>query len=168
MLATWKCIQTGVGGKDEDDHENQEDKIRWRKSENISLTGLNEVEYNSCINDYGGKPEDEIFSLFFSDNMLTLLVDQTNLYASRDRNALHFATDITEMRKFLGLLLISGYHHLPGEDDYWSTADDMAALIFPRTMSRKRIRDIKQYFYIADNQNLAKSKMAKILLLLEN
>ena len=98
---------TGVGGEDEDDHENQEDKICWRKSENISLTELDEVEYNSCIGEYGGKLEDEIFSLFFSDNMLTLLVDQTNLYASRDRNAPSFATDITEMTIFLGLLLIS-------------------------------------------------------------
>ena len=65
--------------------------------------------------------------------MLTLLVDQTNLYASRDRNAPSFSTDITEMRKCWGLLLISGYHHLPGEDNYWSTADDMVAPIFLRT-----------------------------------
>ena len=85
--------------------------------------------------------------------MLTLLVDQTNLYASRDRNTPSFATNITEVRKFWGLLLISGYHHLPGEDDYRSTADDMAALIFFKTMRRKRFRDIKRYFYIADNQN---------------
>ena len=43
----------------------------------------------------------------------------------------------------------------------------MAAPIFPITKSRNRFRDIKRYFHIADNQNLANSKMAKILSLLE-
>ena len=118
--------------------------------EKVSLAELDELEYNYCIDEFGGKSKDEIFSLFFSDDMLTLLVDQTNLYASRDKNALSFVIDKTEMRKFLGLLLISGYHHLPGEDDYWSTADDLSAPIFPRTMTRKRFYDIKRYFHIAD------------------
>ena len=34
-------------------------------------------------------------------------------------------------------------------------------------MSKKRFHDIKRYFHIADNQNLANSKMAKIFPLLE-
>ena len=49
----------------------------------------------------------EIFLLFFSDAMITLLVDQTNLYAIRDKNMANFGVDHAEMRKFLGLLLIS-------------------------------------------------------------
>ena len=51
----------------------------------------------------------EIFLLFFSDAMITLLVDQTNLYATRDKNMANFGVDHAEMRKFLGLLLISEY-----------------------------------------------------------
>ena len=54
--------------------------------------------------------------------MISLLVDQTNLYATRDKNMQTFKTNDAEMRKFLGLLLISGYHNLPSEADYWSTA----------------------------------------------
>ena len=36
-----------------------------------------------------------------------------------------FKTNDAKMRKFLGLLLISGYHNLPAEADYWSTAEDL-------------------------------------------
>ena len=47
--------------------------------------------------------------------MISLLVEQTNLYATRDKNMLTFKTNNAEMRKFLGLLLTSGYYNLPLE-----------------------------------------------------
>ena len=40
--------------------------------------------------------------------MISLQVEQTNLYATRDKNMQTFKTNDAEMRKFLGLLLISG------------------------------------------------------------
>jgi len=69
--------------------------------------------------------------------------------------------------KFLGLLLISGYHNLPSEADYWSTAEDLEAPIFSKIMARDRFRVIKSCLHIADNDNLAQSKVAKVLPLLE-
>ena len=78
-----------------------------------------------------------------------------------------FKTNDAEMRKFLGLLLISGYHNLPSEADYWSTAEDLEAPIFSNIMTRDRFRVIKSSLHIADNHNLAQSKVAKILPLLE-
>ena len=63
--------------------------------------------------------------------MISLLVEQTNLYATRDKNMQTFTTNDAEMRKFLGLLLISGYHNLPSEVDYWSTAEEPTSQ--PRT-----------------------------------
>ena len=109
----------------------------------------------------------EIFLLFFSDAMITLLVDQTNLYATRNKNMANFGVDHAEMRKFLDPLLISGYHSLPSEKDYWSTAEDFEAPIFSKTMSRDRFCSIKACLHIADNHNLAQSKVAKVLPLLD-
>lgn len=71
-----------------------------------------------------------------------------------------------DMTKFLGLLLISGYHSVPSENDYWSTSDDLERPIFAKTMSRERFKTIKRYFHVADKNNLAKTKVAKILPLL--
>ena len=60
----------------------------------------------------------------------------------------------------MGPLLISGYHHLSGEDDDWSMADALAAPVFSSTASRKRFRRIKSC-------KLVSSKMEKELLLFE-
>ena len=109
----------------------------------------------------------KLFLCFFSDSMISLLVEQTNLYATRDKNMQTFKTNDAEMRKFLGLLLISGYHNLPSEADYWSTAEDLEAPIFSSIMARDRFRVIKSCLHIADYHNLAQSKVAKILPLLE-
>ena len=78
-----------------------------------------------------------------------------------------FKTNDAEMRKFLCLLLISGYHNLPSEADYWSTAEDLEAPIFSNFMVKDCFRVIKSCLHIADNHNLAQSKVAKILPLLE-
>ena len=95
--------------------------------------------------------------------MIDLIVEQTILYANRDKNMHNFKTDQNEMKKFLGLIIISGYHSLPSENDLWSTADDMIMPIFSSTMSKDRFRLIKRYLHIADNSSLAQSKVAKIL-----
>ena len=50
------------------------------------------------------------------------------------------------MPKFLGILLISGYHQLPTQNDYWSTAEDIEAPIFGKIMSRERFRIIKDTY----------------------
>ena len=99
--------------------------------------------------------------------MISLPVEQTNLYATRDKNMQTFKTNDAEMRKFLGLLLISGYHNLSSEADYWSTAEDLEAPIFSNIMARNRFRFIKSCLHIADYHNLAQSKVAKILPLLK-
>lgn len=67
-----------------------------------------------------------------------------------------------EIRQFLGLLLISGYHSLPGGNDYWSTAEDLTSPVFAKTMTRDKFRGIKRYLHLADNQKLSNSKVATI------
>ena len=64
--------------------------------------------------------------------------------------------------QFFGLILISGYYTLPGEKEYRSTKPSLSAPIFSQVMSHSRFQEIKQYFYLADNENLTESKTAKI------
>ena len=142
-------------------------RILWRKNDNVTLGNPEKVQKSNEVFIHGGKSMYEIFLLFFSDAMITLLVDQTNLYATRDKNMANFGVDHAEMRKFLSLLLISEYHSLPLEKDYWSTAEDLEAPIFSKTMSRDRFRSIKACLHIADNHNLAQLKVAKVLPLLD-
>ena len=63
----------------------------------------------------------KIWMKIFTPDVIEMLDDQTNLYANRDKNNPRFSVKEHEMRTFLGILLISGYHELPQENHYWST-----------------------------------------------
>ncbi|XP_042228896.1 piggyBac transposable element-derived protein 3-like [Homarus americanus] len=124
------------------------------------------VADTTSSNKYLGKEMFEIFKLFFTDEIISHLTEQTNLYAHRDKNNKDFCVDENDMMKFLGLLLISGYHSVPSENDYWSSSEDLEIPIFAKTMCRERFKSIKRYFHVADNNNLENLKVAKILPLL--
>ena len=66
----------------------------------------------------------ELFSLFFDDRMVDLLVEETIRYANQKLNH-QFSVQKTEMETFLGILLLSGYHILPQEHLYWCTDEDV-------------------------------------------
>ena len=65
------------------------------------------------------------------------------------------------MQKFLGIILLSGYH--TEEQQYWSTQPDLRVEIVAKTMSRNRYLEIKKYMHFADNLKLTPgNKMSKI------
>ena len=125
-----------IHGEESDDDDTQEtsEENRWRRSERLSLSEVEPVVIPDKLMQLAELPMFDIFSLF-SDDLLDLFVEQTNLYATRDKNVHNFKTDRIEMRKFLGMIVVSGYHHLPTENDYWSTADDLSAPLFPSIVS---------------------------------
>ena len=90
--------------------ENEEYR-RWRKTERLPLQA--HCMPQKVGEDNFGKEPYEIFNLFFGPEIIQHITEQTNLYAVRDKNASNFHVTEEEIRKFLGLLLISGYHSLP-------------------------------------------------------
>jgi hypothetical protein len=80
------------------------------------------------------------------------------------RHSPEFVVDSYETLRFLGILILSGYHTLPEEMHYWSNQPDLGVPIVSKAMSSKRFREIKQYLHIADNMNLEEGhKAAKVL-----
>ena len=65
-----------------------------------------------------------IWSEIFPPTLVDHIVEQTNLYAHLECNFPAFATGREDNSFFLGVLLLSGYHHLPEEDHHWSTCTD--------------------------------------------
>ena len=73
------------------------------------------------------------------------------------------AIDGADIAQFLGLLLLSGYHWVPKEDYYWSTAEDLKVDIVPTVMSRNHFQMIKRFFHLNDNTTLKPDdKLGKI------
>ena len=104
-----------------------------------------------------------VLLLVFDDN-IDLLVQSTNLYASRDKIMnTKFKVSKDKINNFTGLLLLSGYNCRSNANDYWSTVPDLSAPFFAETMIRKRFRDSKRYLHVYDNMNLDTEKMAKII-----
>ena len=105
----------------------------------------------------------ELFEVMFDEEMFEHMKEQFELYARRDKNFPDFNTSAAEIRKFVGILLLSGYNCLPRERDYWSTADDLGCSIVTKTMSKNRFQELKKFCHLADNRNLSQSKVAKLL-----
>lgn len=105
----------------------------------------------------------ELWKQIFDERMMDLIFQQTLLYATRDKNEKDFILDRNEIYRFLGILLISGYHSLPNEIDYWSNQPDLGVSVVSQSMSRNRFMSIKRNLHLADNQHLESgNKAAKV------
>jgi len=105
----------------------------------------------------------ELFEAMFDEEMFDHMKQQFELYAKREKNVPDFSTSAAEIRKFVGIQLLSGYNCLPRERDYWSTADDLGCNIVTKTMPKNRFQELKKFCHLADNRNLSQSKVAKLL-----
>lgn len=104
----------------------------------------------------------EVFEKFFDNELYDYIVQQTNLYSSQKNNH-EFFVSRDDMKLFFGILLLTGYHKLPSERNYWGLDEDLGVPIVARAMPRNRFQEIKRYVHLADNNQLDKSdKMAKV------
>ena len=109
--------------------------ITWKKSAtfNKPMQVGNAVIIDQKLEELEGKTPCEIWKSIFSTEMLKYIVLQTNLYANRDKNNEKFKVLECEMQKFLGIILLSGYHTVPEEQQYWSTQPDLRVEIVAKT-----------------------------------
>ncbi|KAF6215702.1 hypothetical protein GE061_000033 [Apolygus lucorum] len=97
-----------------------------------------------------GKSAVELFELFFTETVLLSIVKETVKYAVQN-NRHNFSFSVDCLRKFLGILLFTGYHHLPQEKLYWSEDEDLTVQCIRQCMSRNRNQEIKRYLHFNDN-----------------
>jgi hypothetical protein len=94
-----------------------------------------------------------LFSLFISQDLISLLSANTNKYA-KAKNAGQYGrewhdTTASEIKIFLATLIYMGVHISPSDEDYWRTDEEL--IYMPRRfMGLKRFQQIKRFFYVAD------------------
>lgn len=91
----------------------------------------------------------EVFDKIF-DSENDLILSNTLLYAGQN-NRHGFVLDREDLRRFLGILILSGYHRLPRERQYWSYDEDLGVPLVARSMFRNRFLDIKRNLHLVDN-----------------
>lgn len=85
----------------------------------------------------------QTFERLFDDEVVKLIVDQSNLYASQNNNP-SFVLAEEELKIFIGILLRSGCYKLPREPVYWSNDADLLVKLVATAISRNRFQEIKQ------------------------
>ena len=103
-----------------------------------------------------------IFSLFFTEDILELLVENTNKYAanhsSHGQNDKPFArtwydTTVPELRAFIATYIYMGVHNEPRIEQYWNTDGTKGPLhpLVREHISLKRWQQIDRFFHISEH-----------------
>ncbi|XP_035209232.1 piggyBac transposable element-derived protein 4-like [Stegodyphus dumicola] len=99
--------------------------------------------------------------LFIGDDLFNLFATQTNLYHNQQNNDNNNAstknnawidTNVVEMKKRLGLVILMGIVRKPEQDDYWSTNPGLHTSIFGNTMPRNRFQQLWKYWHFSNNE----------------
>ena len=101
------------------------------------------------------------FEVFFDDEVLNLIVDETNQYASQKNRNL--TVDKHEIKCFIGILFLSGYLAPARRRLYWENASDTHHDLVTNAMRRDKFEAIFTNFHLADSNCLDEGdKFAKL------
>ena len=97
---------------------------------------------------------EQMFSLFFDDQVIHLIVTETNRYAAQCRGDSTWTTNEQEVKAYLGFHVLMGINHLPEIHDYWSNDERLHYAPIASRISRHRFEEITRYLHFVDNTTL--------------
>ena len=98
------------------------------------------------------------FDHYIPPELFEIVVDQTNLYAQQQIAKMPRPVTVIEMKKFLGLICVTGIVQKPKLELYWSMRGIFQTPVFPQTMSRNRFQLIQRYLHFSDNNAAGTNK----------
>jgi hypothetical protein len=150
------------------DHNRNRSRDRGRGRENIinlpSPPTFNKFEHEHPLHDSSiNLPDDTktlsenfpyvLFSLFFTIDILNVIVRNTNIYASGKGAGIGRPwTDLNlpEIKIWLGIVIYAGIFKSPSIQDYWKKSDKYPQHEITNYMTLKRFEQIKRFFHISD------------------
>lgn len=103
-----------------------------------------DIPANSC------STPTKTFQLFFSKDLIDLIVSQTNLYFEQSGKRFQ-KTDAIEIQKFIGINLLMGIKKQPSYRDYWSSDSRLSDAYIQSVMSVKRFSLLLSHIHLVDN-----------------
>ncbi|CAM4570235.1 unnamed protein product [Leuciscus chuanchicus] len=92
---------------------------------------------------------DSVFNLFFTEEMIDLIVSMTNLHGRRTMSN-WTGVDSTDIRAYMGLLILAGVYRSRGESTRCLLDDRSGRAIFRATMSLSRFHEISRALHFDD------------------
>lgn len=135
----------------------------WSKNENFIMSPSPDfIETEGC-SDIIDRNDDHtpfsIFKLLFSDEIVNLIVEQTNLYAQQiflKSGKPYTKTNPQEISTFLGMNILMGIKRSPSYRDYWSTSADLNDPHISKLMTVNRFGWLLSSIHINDNHMMPK------------
>ena len=136
---------------------NQPYTYRWRKKDRP-------ISKNQFLGQFSDPPIDdmtpmEYFKTFFTEEIMTMIVEQTNLYSTQ-KHIKCINTNIDKMLKFFGMHIHMGLVNLPAYTLFWSQS-----LRYPPiadVMPLKRFEALKRSLHVFDNTTYDAEKDDKL------
>ncbi|CAB3247092.1 unnamed protein product [Arctia plantaginis] len=94
------------------------------------------------------------FRFFFTDEVLSLIAEQTNLYAAQNKQKNWVDVSNEEIQAFVGMLVLMGVHPLPNIDLYWSTDPFFCVREIADVMTVKKFKMIMKNLHLNDNTKM--------------
>ena len=94
-----------------------------------------------------------LFSLFFDDDLVSLIVDETNRYAEQSLQGTdkEWSTNAEEIQAYYGFMILMGINRLPEIRDYWSNNEYLCYSPIAVRITRDRFEQITRYLHFADD-----------------
>ncbi|KAK3910294.1 PiggyBac transposable element-derived protein 3 [Frankliniella fusca] len=93
----------------------------------------------------------DYFSYYFDEAILSLILEQTNLYFTQENINNNAAITIHELKIFLGIILYMGVVSLPAIEDYWNSNTYVKQVA--DVMSYRRFQKIRSHTHFVDNSD---------------
>lgn len=129
------------------------------------------------VNDLDLSNPYKIFRQFLTDEILDIIVVETNRYALqyisshqlRPRSLLKKWSDTNrdEIKKFIAILMIMGIVHLPKLRLYWSSTEKFGSVLVQKIMKRDRFECLLKCLHFSNNEVTTSDRLFKIRNVLE-
>lgn len=105
-------------------------KSEERNSENTLTwsSNLDKKQFNN-LNDLIAKCNGKIFEMIFNEEIMNHIIQETLNYAHVSHNDSNFTFTESDLKKYIAILLFSGYHSLPQQHLYWERSEDVSTAI---------------------------------------
>ena len=94
------------------------------------------------------------FKLLFTDQLFELVWKQTNIYGKQKHGTTWVPVAINEIKRWIGLNILMGYHTLPSYKHYWSSNRNFNVPLVCNAMPRNLFTKILTHVHLADNKKM--------------
>ncbi|KAL1475887.1 hypothetical protein MTO96_036959, partial [Rhipicephalus appendiculatus] len=94
------------------------------------------------------------FSLYFDEEVWKMILEETNLYALQEMTPNWQALTVSELKAYIGMLILMSIHNLPQVYLYWSSDKFFNVQEISNVMSFRRFQQITRCLHLNDNTNI--------------